>query len=72
MAAPFKQYFLAPNFDYPPDGPIQLGRVYASPTKLAEALNPLADDLEEIIGKFVTSKKNFKTTCRILETVLSN
>ena len=44
MAALRKQFFLAPSFDYPPDGLLQLGRIFDSP--LGDTpLNPQPYDL---------------------------
>ena len=64
MEAAVKQYFLSPNFDYPPNGPIQLGRIFTSPKKLSDAINPLPEHLIPIRPdqKSETSKKSFKTT----------
>ena len=64
MEATVKQYFLSPNFDYPPNGPIQLGRIFTSPKKLSDAVNPLPEHLiPNYRGpKSETSKEKFKST----------
>lgn len=39
MANSTKTYFLAPSWDYPPDGRIRLGNIITSPLKAAQPLN---------------------------------
>lgn len=39
MASEVKTYFLAPNWEYPPDGLIQLGSIMADPTNPSSTLN---------------------------------
>lgn len=44
-----KTYFLAPSWDYPPNGPIKLGNIISSPLKAAEPLNiATCKDPEEV------------------------
>ena len=59
-----KTYFLTPDFDSPPDGPIMLGHLLTDPDEPLEALNP--DDriaLPEGIY-FKTTKKGLTTTAK--------
>jgi hypothetical protein len=39
MASHTKTYFLSPNWDFPPSGPIQLGSLITDPTKPSRSLN---------------------------------
>ncbi|KAK0507728.1 hypothetical protein JMJ35_009617 [Cladonia borealis] len=61
MAATVKQYFLAPNFENPPTGLLQLGRIFDSPRALTP-LNPQPYDLISIPDDYITttSKENFR------------
>ncbi len=61
MAATVKQYFLAPNFENPPTGLLQLGRIFDSPRALTP-LNPQPYDVISIPDDDITttSKENFR------------
>lgn len=39
MSNQIKSYFLSPSWDYPPNGPIQLGKIVMSPARVTQALN---------------------------------
>ena len=52
-----KSYFLAPNFDSPPDGPIRLGNILISPFKPEESLIPPSLPLS--IAIYSTTNENW-------------
>lgn len=57
MAAQVPEYYLSRNWDYPRDGPLQIGNVIAS---LKDAHRPLAT-VSPDAGSLITTTKNFTT-----------
>lgn len=55
MANQIKQYFLAPSWDYPPDGPIALGNIIISPSRPVPAVVTAASAVEPK-GKISSTK----------------
>jgi hypothetical protein len=60
MASHTKTYFLSPNWDFPPSGPIQMGSLIADPTKPSRSLNRGSIIPIPATSHLHSTKKDFK------------